>query len=756
MRLHRVIIIALMAVLFSVLAACSSGSKGYIRTDDELLNDQIVISVFWPPSKGFATQQQYEYLKEANIDLLEWNNDPIFTDPDTLKQTLELCEKNGIKITVCDESFGDVTVKTDDELRAIVEKYKDYSCVVGFFLRDEPLNANAYGRVTRVISEAMPGAICQMNMLPINALPDYQGHAEDWINAAGPENLRYLSFDQYPFGLQEGSVPQMFVNMNAVRETGLKYGVDTALYIQSVGSIGHFRKPTASETRYHVSAALAYGYKNLKYFTWITPVERITEDFTNAIIKPDGTPDDIYKDIVDINAKVKKVSNILGNLDAVQIYHSGRIDADTKMLPDDWYVKAENENDFLVSLMVNRGTGRDYLMFVNKNFSESAEISVKLSGIDFLEDVTEGADTAAEADTKGGRLSMTIEAGGFRLYRLPESARLQGEPVYDESANLAKNKPIYSSYSVGENGYYTCKANDGVRIETDDIKGWKLEGHNAGSADGSGWITVDLLRETDINRVDLYPNGEYGTERFARYFPLGFRIECSSDNKNWTAVYETEDYTVPESGAAQISFDTVKARYVRLYVTKYRISAQIAVITEFEIYNDDGSIPAARQPVNDAAKYASMENIAYRKSVSSSSTYEADGWGRRNLTDGKDGGWTTQPGLHMYDPTEPEWCMIDLKEAAEFNTVLLYPRQDNTGQYFPASCCIQISDDKQNWTDIAVLNDDGSLVTMPRIVKTDSVTARYVRILALEMTMPDFSRDGYLMQFSEVEIYNDK
>lgn len=33
---------------------------------------EIIISVFWPPMKGYATEEQYDLLVEAGIDLLEW------------------------------------------------------------------------------------------------------------------------------------------------------------------------------------------------------------------------------------------------------------------------------------------------------------------------------------------------------------------------------------------------------------------------------------------------------------------------------------------------------------------------------------------------------------------------------------------------------------------------------------------------------------------------------------------------------------
>lgn len=119
-----------------------------------------------------------------------------------------------------------------------MNRYKDYPSVVGYFIIDEPYNANPYGRVFRTMLEADPGCVPQLNLLPpVPAVEDQRGYIEDWISSVGTGMTSYLSFDQYPLGLEAGSYPtQMFQNIELIWAAGLKYDVKTAMYIQSTGA----------------------------------------------------------------------------------------------------------------------------------------------------------------------------------------------------------------------------------------------------------------------------------------------------------------------------------------------------------------------------------------------------------------------------------------------------------------------------------------------------------------------------------------
>lgn len=729
-----------------------SNEPVYEDTKD-MLRDTIVLSVFWPPMKGFTDDIQYEYLKNANIDLLEYNSDPLFSSPSVLNTAIEACEKYGLKLTVFDSKARDHWLSlTDEEIRTIAEKYAKYEPVIGFYLVDEPGNANPFGRIARVMCDVMPGAVCQMNMLPAFALKDAQGHAEDWVNAAGVENLRYLSYDHYPFGLQANSRPQMFDNMELVRSVGLKYGVDTALYIQATSNMAGFRDPDEGEMRYHTSAAIAYGFKNLKYFTWMTPVER-TEDFADAIIDPDGRPTEKYEWVCGINADIKKIADIAGRCNAVQILHSGKRDSGTERLTSSFFVQPDGSGEFIFSVMKDKYNGSEYLMIVNKDFNGTADATFKFKGITQITDLTDGE--AVDITLDKGVLTASFKEGGFRFYKLPEGTNIAPEYEDADKDNLAEGKAVYSSSSMGESGWYNYRVADGSTKYTDSAKGYKPEEIFGG---GKDYVMIDLAREIEINRVDVYPAGKGAS--VGTSFPLGYEVLVSSDNVSFTKVAEfSRDGVLTE--VPSHSFDNVKCRYVKLVFTSpYSIAGEKTVeLAEIMIYNDKGDIPepeAIERPTVDL-----KGNFALGKSVFASSNVGAWGWDTVCVNDGErkspnsNPGWSSQVGIHRNDPYAEEWIMIDLETVAKINRVEIYPRE--SGIYFPVKLEIQVSENGNDFTTVYTYEDaSGEVSGEVRVFEFDEVSARFVRAVSKEMTELKTSPDGYLFQMSEFEIYYDK
>lgn len=599
--MRKSLLIRMLSLLIAgiLLCLCMAGCKeaekpsGGENTGNQL-GDEIILSAFWPPMEGFMTDEQFINLQEACIDLLEWGPDPIFSGEQTIKDMLRLTEKYGIKVTIADKDYVNWTKKSEKEIIELVNRYKDYPSVVGYFIVDEPYNANPLGRIFRTMLEVDPGCIPQMNLLPpIAAVEDPRGYAEDWISSVGTEMDAYLSFDQYPLGIVKGSYPgHMFRNIELIWSTGLKYDVKTAIYIQSTGAdseIASYRRPTVEETRFLTSSALAYGYKNLKYFTWMSAVNR-SEPFLDGVIKPNGERSDTYAGIAENNRKIKAVSNILGRLDAIEVYHGGpQRDADTRNIPKEWYVDSAGKENFIVSVMVDKYNGKNYLMFVNKNFNKDLDITFELNGLTALTDVTDGRDNAKNVEITDNRFTGSFEAGGFRLYEVPDGLSLVKVKENKAGSNLAKNCAVYSSFSSGEDSRYNYKAVDGKRTSKKNSYGWHME-----AAKGEpGWFMVDLGAVKEINRVDLYPAGfENG---YGNYFPNTYLISVSEDGKNFTEVARETDDTFDAARVPSYTFDKTAVRYVKITIENAPLIGDnmVAEFAEVEIYMDDGSVAKA-------------------------------------------------------------------------------------------------------------------------------------------------------------------
>ncbi len=706
----------------------------------------IEIGIFWEPPAEFTTPEQYDWIRDANITFIEATNHRGEITHEVAQKQVELARERGIKISYNIGRDGkSITGMSDAELTAYAEMLAKDPTIVGIHVIDEPANPWDYGHICAAITKG--GLTPRLNFLPYWAtwvFENYRGHVEDTIIATGKENYGYLCYDEYPFKYTSGTTPNMFYNMNLFREIGLKYDVPTGFYIQSIGEAGNFRRTNGNEIRYHTSAALAYGLKSLTYFTWWTTGFCDEKDY--AIISPYGEKTDIYDDVAAVNGQILKSGRLLYRLDALEVYHTaGREDSievrkDTDSLPV--YPSGGTGLGFIVSLMEDPETGRDYIMLVNKNFKKSINSTVTVNeGITHLYDCTNGSYEAI--DITSGSFKHEFAPGGYILLAVGQHDNIVDRKL-DLGANLAEGKPVSVHTVQPGAGFYAYCVTDGLRDNSDQTaQGFR-------SAQDTGFVEIDLMRTTSLNRVDIYPTGT-NYDR-GQKFPQSFTIEVSTDRETWTTVVEKSDYTGATEAIPVFTFDTVEACYVRLTVTK---GAKVGgfEIGEIEIYLDDGTLP---KPDNDAfyeeiGNEPAGTNVALEKPMTASSSVA--GWEPSKTVDGNNGsGWTSGLNRHATENGQ-EWLMVDMLASYDLDRIVLTPRGGDG--YFPKKYRIEVSEDGETFTEVY----DGSHPEMrdgqnPIEVKLDNVKGRYVRITGYVLRDAVGFGDGFLFSLMELEIYN--
>ncbi|MHB8969482.1 MAG: family 78 glycoside hydrolase catalytic domain, partial [Pirellulaceae bacterium] len=157
------------------------------------------------------------------------------------------------------------------------------------------------------------------------------------------------------------------------------------------------------------------------------------------------------------------------------------------------------------------------------------------------------------------------------------------------------------------------------------LRGWAVE---ATAAEAVQWVKIDLGESRRIDQVVLHPmlHNDPGAGGLIKGygFPLRFRIEVS-DDADFTASTVIADHTAedyPNPGLVQVPFVAggQSARHVRLLVTKlwHRGGAlpHVATLAEIQVFSAD-------------------VNVAQGRPVTTSGSYEGQGWGQSHLTDGK-------------------------------------------------------------------------------------------------------------------------
>ena len=141
--------------------------------------------------------------------------------------------------------------------------------------------------------------------------------------------------------------------------------------------------------------------------------------------------------------------------------------------------------------------------------------------------------------------------------------------------------------------------------------------------DSTKWVVIDLSKVQQFNSVRLYPAHPFNFKDTPGFlYPVRFRIDVSKDpgfDSFETVVDKTKsDIANPGDAAQFCQFDTVNARYVRLYVSKlaHREKQDYGfALAEMQVLNQD-------------------DNLAQGKIVTGLDTIDDDSWSQDRLTDG--------------------------------------------------------------------------------------------------------------------------
>ena len=292
-----------------------------------ITRDNIIINAYLVHLQDEEVRKsQLGYMQQAEIDVVShvYVDDVWVAEGHTIDKYLPIMREAadyGLKIYSRDFRIQQSLNYTDEELVNIAKEYENVPGFGGFYVVDEPYDPNPYARVENALRTVFPDCYVNINFLPRGAYPegtfykrltDFGSLVKDWGT---------LSLDTYCFG-KDGGVDeyQLFKNYDDLRRAALDTDMNTAVYVQSVGYV-NYRRPSEGDLRYNMMAALAYGVKELKFFTWCKPWGSDT-GYTDAIFDADRQPTDLYDSVCRINKKIHVLGKYLASGDAVAVYHT--------------------------------------------------------------------------------------------------------------------------------------------------------------------------------------------------------------------------------------------------------------------------------------------------------------------------------------------------------------------------------------------------------------------------------------------------
>lgn len=614
------------------------------------VRDEMTVSIFAPPLGNLFTDEQYQRLADADVDLL-LNTYNVSTLEDNLK-LLQMAEKYGMSAIAADMRFRAVAPDVSKEL--VEEVYKDYqgiSNLEGFYIYDEPWNPNIYASMANNIASTVPGSFIYLNLFPgfiYNSYEQYQYTADD-LAALTNGNVD-LMFDVYPF-MQDGTTDYklMFDSLDSIRRSGLKYGINTAACVQTIGygPVGGElvkRIPTEQDILYQNMAYLAYGVKHVSYWKYSAEPDNGVENYSVCPIDENGNPTAVYYHMQKVNPIIHTLGETLINCDAKEVYLAGNNVYGQSAVPEDFFVQStDSSKSLILSYMADRDTGRNYLMVVNNDLSKDVTATLRFAnGINSIQRLNNSTGTWTTSSVSGNYY-LNLEAGGAALIALPENYRYE-EAKAEAGSNELYHATVYGNSSLGTPGtrdemlpgWYLSCLTDGY-ISANASKG--LNGWCSELKDESfeTFVKLDLGAVKTLNSLTLHAADT--STGYSGYFPKSFTVSGSKDGETWTALATKTNVSV--SDYMTVDFNSTDMRYIKVDITEMNAidGKYAAALAEIET-NGEVAITRYKTIAEDANGFYAYMNCVNTEYIKTPTWTDYNGQDDIIWHEGERGNWT--------------------------------------------------------------------------------------------------------------------
>ena len=264
---------------------------------------------------------------------------------------------------------------------ALMEKLDN---CIGYYIKDEPSAAqfqatkDLFMQYYNADSARRPFVNLYPNYAGTTALGGtYSDYVNNWVDTVGAENMEYLYYDHYPFTGTETVRSSYFSDMETIRKVAYANGRMKTGGFSQTGWWSGMRKPNVDELRWNLNTFIAYGFKSISHFCWVSPkqvsLEDGGEDMRDHVIDQYGNKTEIYDPMVQYNWQIRQLGSLLMSIDCAHAYHSGDSIADgVEKLPKSFFIQPEDKSsDYIISLFNSKDDSERYVMIMNNSTSES-------------------------------------------------------------------------------------------------------------------------------------------------------------------------------------------------------------------------------------------------------------------------------------------------------------------------------------------------------------------------------------------------
>ena len=386
-------------------------------------------------------------MKKLGLNLIETAHSAM----NTAMYALEACEREGMDVIWQNYylfgGFHDMFRRptTEEEVRNIVEKTKQYKHLKGYYIWDEPweeADIRACAEQTDWFDKYAPGkhAFSVMN-------PHFDSRYHNWKNGRYPWYVGHFldtvqppvaSFDYYPFGTEnitehDGDQldrSQLWKDIGVVRQAALERNLPLWYYF---GTLRTDPFPTYhfSMTRLQVNYALMYGAKGLQSYglagSLVSP-DKLDEK--RRVLENDYEEGCFFDDMRSLIGNTLNLGKTFIALHSEHVYHGKEV------LPDDDYFnehfREDIRNDDLTDLeelpfrcsigRLSDDWGNQYMTVLNRDYLRTQVFTIPLNGTKRIYEVSKADGKHYCVNNSTDCLHVTLEPGDMAFYRVQDTA----------------------------------------------------------------------------------------------------------------------------------------------------------------------------------------------------------------------------------------------------------------------------------------------------------------------------------------------
>ena len=284
-----------MAMCFMLLLCACNNSGAAVKPEDlavpQFADDQSITLGVWSGSMVNWNQEQFDHLKNANINLLLGVSEYMgYSD-----SFFDMAQEAGVRVIPDSRSWN-----------GEVSQFVDHPAFMGYCVWDEPtdLDFPALAEKRALWEQTMGEKMFFVNLFPgdvgSNQFGGYDNYIKSFIETVDPE---VVSLDHYPlmFDYNGNTIVKdsFFNNLDVCSHYAKKAGIPFWFTLLTAKHMDYV-EPSLEELRWQMAVGQAYGADGLVHYVYASH----DSDYTCPIDWKNQTPTELYDKMAEANAEV--------------------------------------------------------------------------------------------------------------------------------------------------------------------------------------------------------------------------------------------------------------------------------------------------------------------------------------------------------------------------------------------------------------------------------------------------------------------